>query len=843
MPALPTFTSQCPVPRGDGLLSLGSNPWTTAFIVLFVWRYLRQVVHIVAFWAYHPAEPLVNPKITPADVTVIIPTIDPHNVHFQAGLASACRNLPAKVIVVTAGDVLRKIAVAAIAKLLAGALASKTLILACMDDHVLWKDTFLKYALPAFERDPSVGIVGTNKRVIREAQHSSLKHRVLNMVQCLYLERHNFEIRSSNAVDGGVFVVSGRTSLTRSSIFKDPNFVHNFLNDYFFFGLVGPLAVDDDNFITRWCIAHGWRVKIQYRPETLITTSLGSYDKFSGGLIRWVRTTWRSNSVSLLSWHVWRAQPWSIYAVYLSLFTNFALFYDPLLLYAFAKSDLSGYQSNLGSSLANHGADNNNVGATDSKNLFSALLPLILWMFVCKMVKPFAYFWRNPQDLVMLPAYFIFTWAHSLIKLKGLLTICSAKWEGRDLASLNADLAKNQAYTRRTMDSTSKGSGFADDPPSISTIPSTITSTSLAHMADDDDFNNEGQDAGHSTVLLADLATDGATTSSGEIIRSILQGTSPAVVDGSIVYTRPDAVLEAGEGGLDTAACQQDTCCIWSYIVPHMVAAFSDKNTGRCTALARSAIRIGFHDAGAWNTSTPVPPFAMDGSVGSGGADGSILLSDGELQRSENRGMGNIGNLILSWHDEFRQYAPQLSVADLIQVGSMVATVSCPGGPRIRAFVGRPDVDSRIPPPPHHLLPQPTANISTMIDLFAAKTFTVTDLVALVGAHTVSHQYFADPAYAGLPQDTTDGVFDTKIYSEMETKTPPVGVYHIASDKVLATDAATQQLWKDYAQPNAQTKWTDAYATAYFRLSLLGVQNLNKLTDCSGVLPQSKAVP
>ncbi|CAK7562279.1 MAG: hypothetical protein SEPTF4163_000115 [Sporothrix epigloea] len=337
-------------------------------------------------------------------------------------------------------------------------------------------------------------------------------------------------------------------------------------------------------------------------------------------------------------------------------------------------------------------------------------------------------------------------------------------------------------------------------------------------------------DNNHSVLLLADLATDGDVTPAGEIIRNILQTTTPATVDNSVVYTRPDAVSKSGQGGLDNAACRKDTCCVWSYIVPIMVTAFSEDGGTRCSALARSAIRM-------------VPEFARDGSVGSGGADGSILLSAGELQRNENRGLGNYANLVLSWRDTFRLYAPDISVADLIQVGAMVATVTCPGGPRIRTFVGRPDVDDRIPPPEEHLLPNPASSVSTILELFAAKTFTATDVVALVGAHTVSHQYVTEPKYAGFPQDTTAGVFDTKFYAETGGAVPPVGVYSFESDKVLSTDAVTQPMWNDYAQPGAQTKWTDAYATAYFRLSLLGVQKLNGLTDCSGVLPLSKPVP
>ncbi|KIH92081.1 hypothetical protein SPBR_02596 [Sporothrix brasiliensis 5110] len=467
MPApIYTYDNTCPA---DGIGKEWWSSWTIAFVILFVWRYLRQVVHLVSFWMYRPAEPLTIPTITSRDATVIVPTIDPNNAHFQTGIVSAARNLPSKIVVVTAGEALRRetlscsgVAIEVLAaaeankrvQTVTGARRATTKICVLMDDHVLWKDTFLEYALPAFDRDPKVGIVGTNKRVTRDEEHGSLHHRILSMVQCLYLERHNFEIRSSNAVDGGVFVVSGRTSLVRTSILQDPNFLRGFLNDYFLFGLVGPLAVDDDNFITRWCIAHGWRVKIQYRPETLITTSLGSAAKFTGGLKRWVRTTWRSNSTSLTSLHVWYTQPWSVYAVYLSLFTNFALFYDPLLLYAFAQSDLSGYRANgpvnpIGYNVdgtIDHGRVGDSSITVPSTSLLFSLLPLLVWMFAFKMVKPFAYFWRHPGDLKLLWAYILFTYVHSLIKLNGLLTFYSAKWEGRNLASLHADLAKKQTH-------------------------------------------------------------------------------------------------------------------------------------------------------------------------------------------------------------------------------------------------------------------------------------------------------------------------------------------------------------------------------------------------------------
>ncbi|KAL1911733.1 hypothetical protein Sste5344_002308 [Sporothrix stenoceras] len=499
----------------EGIISKEWFNWTTAFLVLFVWRYLRQVVHLVSFWMYRPAQPLTNPKITRNDVTVIVPTVDPHNPHFIAGLTTAISNTPAKIIICSGVqiDVLAANEANKRAQVMHGVKYADTEICVLMDDHVLWKDTFLDYALPAFERDPKVGIVGTNKRVIREKVHDNLLHRVLNMVQCLYLERHNFEIRSSNAIDGGVFVVSGRTSLMRTSILQDPAFNHDYLNDYFLFGLVGPLAVDDDNFVTRWCIANGWRVKIQYCDETLITTSLGSAHKFTGGLKRWVRTTWRSNSTSLSSLHVYLTQPWSVYAVYLSLFTNFALFYDPLLLYAFAKSGLSSYHyvdnsqalDPIGYKMDGSldygtfvGADN--FATTASANLFISFLPLICWIFAFKMVKPFAYFWRNPQDLWILWAYILFTYFHSLIKVNGLLTFYNAKWEGRDLASLNADLtpvgSTSLALEDFHIDTTSPGTSTSN--PNVN--PFAYASPYAASLALDKLHVNDDQEHSNGTA-------------------------------------------------------------------------------------------------------------------------------------------------------------------------------------------------------------------------------------------------------------------------------------------------------------------------------------------------------
>lgn len=120
----------------------------------------------------------------------------------------------------------------------------------------------------------------------------------------LYLERHNFEICATNALDGGVFVLSGRTAAYRTAILKDSGFMRYFLGEYSWFGTIGPMNVDDDNCITRWLVKQGWKIKIQSlkgkkEDEARIETTLGEWPRFIKQCVRWSRTTWRSNAKSL----------------------------------------------------------------------------------------------------------------------------------------------------------------------------------------------------------------------------------------------------------------------------------------------------------------------------------------------------------------------------------------------------------------------------------------------------------------------------------------------------------------------------------------------------------------
>ncbi|KAI0197160.1 ligninase H2 [Xylaria flabelliformis] len=277
---------------------------------------------------------------------------------------------------------------------------------------------------------------------------------------------------------------------------------------------------------------------------------------------------------------------------------------------------------------------------------------------------------------------------------------------------------------------------------------------------------------------------------------------------------------------LNSTACAEDTCCVWKHIADEMADLFRGES-GRCTKWARMAVRLGFHDAGAWSKAT-----AFQG----GGADGSICLTD-EYTLPENGGLEDMCLQMLTWYDEWHnQKGFDISMADLIRkMGANVATVVCPLGPRIRSFVGRMDsaVVNRV-----ELLPNPFSEAVDLIRLFRDKTISPHALVALLGAHTTSQQRLTNATRAGDPQDSTPGVWDVLYYEETYGSVEaPERVFKFPSDVALAKYAVTAREWVSFLGTAGQGHWNTDYARAYIRLSLLGVNNINQLTECTRVLP------
>ncbi|RFU29608.1 hypothetical protein B7463_g6726, partial [Scytalidium lignicola] len=406
-------------------IGLGQDSALQIFLFLLAFKSLKIAVHLLSYLTYRPQPAEKQPSFSHRDVTVIVPTVGSFDDEFQECIRTILANLPHQIIISTVGkekfihakQVCRQLDHSGkIIKVVATdtpnkreqtlhALKQVTTPISCTaDDHVFWPTTFLRSALAPFE-DVCVGIVGTVKRVRRQ-RGTSTTQSFLNYLGCIYLERHNFECTASSNLDGGVFVISGRTALIRTEIVQSFRYRKAYMSETWFFGLLGPLKVDDDNFITRWMVNRGWKTVFHNDTDAMIETTIGTtggWFKFQGQLNRWVRTTWRSNSTSLLSERrCWSAHPWTTYAMFISSFVNMALFYDFALFITLFKSGYGRYW-----------------------------LHLTAYLFVSKVIKPFPHILRNPRDIVFLIPGILFGYYHSAVKLWALLTVWNVQWTGR----------------------------------------------------------------------------------------------------------------------------------------------------------------------------------------------------------------------------------------------------------------------------------------------------------------------------------------------------------------------------------------------------------------------------
>jgi hypothetical protein len=152
----------------------------------------------------------------------------------------------------------------------------------------------------------------------------------------------------------------------------------------------------------------------------------------------------------------------------------------------------------------------------------------------------------------------------------------------------------------------------------------------------------------------------------------------------------------------------------------------------------------------------------------------------------------------------------------------------------VQTYIGR--TDSSIAAP-NGLLPDVNADAASLSQLFTDKGFDDRDLAALLGAHSTSNQFNFDtkPGRAGLPQDSTPGVWDVKYYAE--TLNPPKGVVVFPSDSKLANYKKVGEEFKGFV--GNQGKWGGKFADALLKMSLFGRSGTSGLTDCTNALPRS----
>jgi hypothetical protein len=166
------------------------------------------------------------------------------------------------------------------------------------------------------------------------------------------------------------------------------------------------------------------------------------------------------------------------------------------------------------------------------------------------------------------------------------------------------------------------------------------------------------------------------------------------------------------------------------------------------------AVADNFIPAGYSSKNDPYQP-------ASGGADGSLLLSDDESSRQINDPMQRFRDFLLP---KYQKYASDdVSAADFVQAAGNIGVASCPGGPIIktvsaarmfrprtgkldglltlRQVIGRSDSTKAAPEGTLPFSFGPGSDYNSLITLWEEKGINPRELAALMGAHSVSRSF------------------------------------------------------------------------------------------------------
>lgn len=210
-----------------------------------------------------------------------------------------------------------------------------------------------------------------------------------------------------------------------------------------------------------------------------------------------------------------------------------------------------------------------------------------------------------------------------------------------------------------------------------------------------------------------------------------------------------------------------------------------------------------------------------------GGCDGSLILADEVYNRQENKGLEAYADKLKIMKAKYLT----VSMADFIVMGSSVAIVTCPGGPRLDTFIGRKDSTTAAA---EGTLPSPFADGDSLLKLFEDKGFSAAQLAALMGAHTASKAENVPNITAGTPQDTTPGKWDVNYYAQ--TYEAQKGMASFPSDINLSKQESVGPEMKKFVDNKAG--WDVGFKAAMEKMQLLGGLDRNTMADCTDFVPK-----
>ncbi|KAI4347664.1 hypothetical protein L6164_008455 [Bauhinia variegata] len=241
------------------------------------------------------------------------------------------------------------------------------------------------------------------------------------------------------------------------------------------------------------------------------------------------------------------------------------------------------------------------------------------------------------------------------------------------------------------------------------------------------------------------------------------------------------------------------------------------------------------------------------------GCDGSVLISSNSFNKAERDNDINLSlpgdgfDVIVRAKTALELACPNtVSCADILAVATRDLVVML-GGPYYNVYLGRRDgrvsksslIDGH--------LPKPSMPMSQIIEIFSSKGFTVEEMVALSGAHTIGFSHCSeftnniynfsnsspyDPQYnprfaQGLQKACADyrnnptlsvfnDIMSPNKFDNVYFQNLPKGLGVLKSDQSLFNDPRTRPFVQQFAAD--QNKFFQAFSQAMQKLSLVGVQ-------------------
>ncbi|XP_057481754.1 peroxidase 63-like [Actinidia eriantha] len=242
-----------------------------------------------------------------------------------------------------------------------------------------------------------------------------------------------------------------------------------------------------------------------------------------------------------------------------------------------------------------------------------------------------------------------------------------------------------------------------------------------------------------------------------------------------------------------------------------------------------------------------------------GGCDGSVLVSSTPFNSAERDADINLSlpgdafDLVVRAKTALELACPAaVSCADILAVAAR-NLVTMMGGPYYTVKLGRKDGFISKSTLVEGNIPRPTMSMTQLIMLFASKGFTIQEMVALNGAHTIGFSHCnefstniynytknspSDPSYnprfadglrnacADYQKNPTISVFNDIMtpnkFDNAYFQNLPRGLGLLASDRALYSDLRTRPYVENYAAN--QTSFFEAFGRAMEKLSLVGVK-------------------